>query len=366
MPRGYYLISADTQSLRHQVLQKYGGRCVCPCGCGDANVRHLTFDHVLEDEGTKERQSIRGAKWYLKLLAQPVSPRLRLLCANCHWERSLFGKCEGRPDEAPLLQPSLDVDTLTPEDTIRIAEAMSGDRIRQLIAQRYEDRRVAILVYGGEDPQCACCGSRRTLQIDHVFGDGKAHRQELAGKRLETWLREQNFPPGFQLLCARCNINKGIGPACQIDHSKEIIIDDKDLPMHSRRELSKAIDRENGEGEHEDNLVLLSTRVPEPIKQLLQQEADARRVSMGVIISERMTDTQLITRLQRIEQKLDRLEQERPSVEARTPPLAQEPRQEVELADEARREEELARYLARQQESVPRRKGGTLWSWFRR
>jgi hypothetical protein len=95
------MLSAEAWSLRQRVLQHMGGTCVCPCGCGETNVRRLQIDHIHED-GAKERLSVRGIKFYGKLLSFPVEAikeqGYQLLCAGCHLEKSYFGDCNGRSD----------------------------------------------------------------------------------------------------------------------------------------------------------------------------------------------------------------------------------------------------------------------------
>ena len=60
--------------------------------------------------------------------------------------------------------------------------------------------------YGGY--VCACCGetTREFLTIDHIHGGGSKHRKSLPGGHLYTWLRANNFPSGFRVLCYNCNI----------------------------------------------------------------------------------------------------------------------------------------------------------------
>lgn len=73
-------------------------------------------------------------------------------------------------------------------------------------------------VYGGK---CTCCGESQLvfLTIDHVNGNGSAHRRELAkenksrgrdfgGARMYRWLKRQGWPAGFQVLCWNCNVAK--------------------------------------------------------------------------------------------------------------------------------------------------------------
>jgi len=64
--------------------------------------------------------------------------------------------------------------------------------------------------YGGK---CACCGEERKeyLSIDHKNGNGKKHRKEIGvtGLQFYRWLRQNNYPDGFQVLCFNCNCGKG-------------------------------------------------------------------------------------------------------------------------------------------------------------
>jgi hypothetical protein len=89
------MISATTWALRQTILRKYGGRCRCVCGCQESNLRRLQVDHKY-GHGNDDRKTLRGERWYAKLLAQPVDPTLELLCAGCHWERTMHGWCQGQ------------------------------------------------------------------------------------------------------------------------------------------------------------------------------------------------------------------------------------------------------------------------------
>ena len=97
----------------------------------------------------------------------------------------------------------------------------NGDRNRQLSRERhFKDKVAAFEAYGGAI--CKCCGETGFdfLSIDHINGDGAAHRKEIAGNRKSSyqtcaghqtyqWLRVNNYPPGFQVLCMNCNFAKG-------------------------------------------------------------------------------------------------------------------------------------------------------------
>jgi len=69
--------------------------------------------------------------------------------------------------------------------------------------------------YGGENPCCACCGKSHIefLAIDHVSGGGAKHRRLLGGG-LYIWLKRNNFPSGYRVLCHNCNQSLGAYGYC--------------------------------------------------------------------------------------------------------------------------------------------------------
>lgn len=71
-------------------------------------------------------------------------------------------------------------------------------------------RHEVLLAYGGA--KCACCGEKedKFLSIDHINNDGAQHRRRIGGSggRTWIWLRENNYPDGFQVLCMNCNMGK--------------------------------------------------------------------------------------------------------------------------------------------------------------
>ena len=92
-------------------------------------------------------------------------------------------------------------------------------RRHNVLAHYYRLQYSALQAYGG--PKCACCGETEPLflTIDHVRSDGAAHRRaigSLGGARFYKWLRDREWPEGFQVLCMNCNHgrhrNKGICP----------------------------------------------------------------------------------------------------------------------------------------------------------
>lgn len=94
-----------------------------------------------------------------------------------------------------------------------------------LAKQRSRNRQLrneVFAAYGG--PKCNCPSCEVTepkfLQIDHINNDGAQHRREIGGgSHLYRWLKRNNFPPGFQVMCANCNYAKGKYGCCPHIHS---------------------------------------------------------------------------------------------------------------------------------------------------
>lgn len=87
------------------------------------------------------------------------------------------------------------------------ANRRASERIRQA-------RLETLAAYGNK---CACCGEEATvfLSIDHIKGDGAAHRRERKNRNIYYWLRERNYPKNnFQILCRNCNWAKGQKKEC--------------------------------------------------------------------------------------------------------------------------------------------------------
>lgn len=91
-----------------------------------------------------------------------------------------------------------------------------GRRYKAKDARKVKDE--VFHAYGGY--KCACPGCNVTeilfLTIDHVNNDGSQHRKQLAGDKWKSmtgiwfyrWLKRNNFPPGYQVLCMNCNFGK--------------------------------------------------------------------------------------------------------------------------------------------------------------
>jgi hypothetical protein len=75
-------------------------------------------------------------------------------------------------------------------------------------------KRAVLDHYGGV---CACCGEDEIafLAIDHINGGGNQLRSNgsqnpRGGADLYGWLRRNNYPGGYQVLCHNCNFGKHV------------------------------------------------------------------------------------------------------------------------------------------------------------
>lgn len=93
-------------------------------------------------------------------------------------------------------------------------------RARDLNKGERERLKIAVLahysLYGM--PACSLCGFSNidALCLDHINDNGaqdrKLHvkRKEAAGTTFYRFIKKQGFPPGYQTLCANCNLIKEV------------------------------------------------------------------------------------------------------------------------------------------------------------
>lgn len=97
------------------------------------------------------------------------------------------------------------------------AYARAHSRLPDCRARRQKRNRsvkVRVLThYSNGNPKCNQCGisDLDVLCIDHVANNGNTHRKNVgvaSGITFYQWLINNNFPDGFQALCANCNLKK--------------------------------------------------------------------------------------------------------------------------------------------------------------
>ncbi len=135
----------------------------------------------------------------------------------------------------------------------------------------YEARMEVLQHYSGlETPECKCCKEQmfEFLQIDHIEGNGAGHRRSigmaqgdlnqvakqkergkisLGGNGFIYWLKKNNFPEGFQVLCANCNLGKRTNKYCPHEiqngmdmYGNTIAVQKEEFPELTRRRRGEA------------------------------------------------------------------------------------------------------------------------------
>ena len=116
---------------------------------------------------------------------------------------------------------------------------------RSAVAYVARLKAAAFAAYGGA--VCACCGETEPafLTIDHINGGGNKHRKSIAEgtgtSKMWIWLRNNGYPPGFQILCANCNFgrwrNGGVCPhkARAVDGERHTVNPRTSKPSSLRR-----------------------------------------------------------------------------------------------------------------------------------
>lgn len=95
------------------------------------------------------------------------------------------------------------------------------------VSERYVIYKDEVLQeYSKGVPKCKCCGvkGKEFLAIDHINGRKQmdtepelrkiGYSSKLIGYALWLWIRKNNFPKGFQVLCHNCNYAKGVLGKC--------------------------------------------------------------------------------------------------------------------------------------------------------
>jgi len=99
------------------------------------------------------------------------------------------------------------------------------------MAERMRQRmkREALTYYG--DGKCACiaCGFDNidALTLDHISDDGAAERRRtpnFKGYGMLARLRTLGWPPGYQTLCANCNLMKEVARRREIVEARRSVL----------------------------------------------------------------------------------------------------------------------------------------------
>ena len=173
---------------RLQVLSHYsgGGKPIC-LRCKEKEFAFLTIDHI---DGVKHDDGRGGFALINYLIKHDFPEGYQTLCGNCNWLKHFEFK---------------ERSFSTKKDNVRSRQYQLNLK-KEVFAH-----------YSKGKPRCNCCGFEdiTALSIDHVKGRKNVeHRKNESGKLLYSWLRRNNYPKNFQVLCIMCNLAKYDNEKC--------------------------------------------------------------------------------------------------------------------------------------------------------
>ncbi len=210
LPASRISISRRNQEIQEEVVLAYGGQCVC---CGEQHIHFLSIDHI---DGYDTKSPRKGGELYRWIKRNGFPAGFRVLCMSCNFALGHHGYCPHN--------------NLTQVCRVgRRTDRVVSEREKQVNREHWILRKLEVFhAYGG--PFCRCCGEAHLecLSIDHINNDGAAHRKELTGdardgRNLYIWLRQNGFPPGFQVLCVNCNFARGHFQICPHDLERQVL-----------------------------------------------------------------------------------------------------------------------------------------------
>ena len=83
------------RELKQTVLNHYGQKCNCSCGCNITKFEHLTIDHKNNDGAEQRRAqgSHGGDANYRRIIKAGFPDDLQVLCWNCNCAKEYYGGC---------------------------------------------------------------------------------------------------------------------------------------------------------------------------------------------------------------------------------------------------------------------------------
>lgn len=102
----------------------------------------------------------------------------------------------------------------------KLSREKNKDKLRESRKKQRWSLKIDILThYSRGKPHCKCCGETHPefLAVDHINNNGaeaKRNGEPKGGVGFYTYLRKNNYPEGFQILCHNCNMAKAFYGEC--------------------------------------------------------------------------------------------------------------------------------------------------------
>ena len=127
-------------------------------------------------------------------------------CSSCHEEKSFDQFYPSKITALGIQSTCRDCDIIRARqrrrDPLKRPLTLTQERVH-----RARTRDLVFEAYGGY--KCVCCGETepKFLSIDHINNDGAKHKKKT-NSNLYRWLKKNDYPSGFQVLCMNCNCGK--------------------------------------------------------------------------------------------------------------------------------------------------------------
>jgi hypothetical protein len=174
-----------------KVLEYYTnpkGIIQCNC-CNEKNINFLCIDHI-NGNGNKHRIESGSHDLYSWLLKNNLPIGFQVLCYNCNLNKHNNNICFHQ-------------------------RIIFNSKIYN---KRYINyKKIALIHYSNNEiPFCKCCGENEInfLSIDHINGNGTKHRKQIGNRNFYQWLKVNQFPQDYQVLCYNCNLGKRDKKSC--------------------------------------------------------------------------------------------------------------------------------------------------------
>jgi hypothetical protein len=79
-----------SKEYKYKIIEHYGQKCSCSCGCSETYIENLTIDHI---QGLNGQKRLSGLEFYRWIIKNNYPKDLRILCWNCNCCRGLYGYC---------------------------------------------------------------------------------------------------------------------------------------------------------------------------------------------------------------------------------------------------------------------------------
>jgi|SRR2546427_1121049 len=172
-----------------RVLSHYSNGTVKCSSCGIEDMSFLNIDHVHGRKITGHSRNFGSDKLYRYLIKHGFPAGYQVLCWNCNMIKE-----RERPrtlSQKPIL-------------------------VRE--RERKKEVKIEILSHYSEGtPKCSCCNFRKIegLSIDHLKGRKSSGQSfDFTSYRLYAWLKRNEYPEGYQVLCINCNSAKSDNGIC--------------------------------------------------------------------------------------------------------------------------------------------------------